>query len=64
MARPKGLQRPGVCSPIASRSHSKVLDATVSEVGGMARAGWDNVYVVGPPEIVFPALDELRWYIF
>ena len=26
----------------------------------MARAGWDDVYPVGPPEVLFPAL-ELFW---
>ena len=33
------------------------LDGTVAEAGGLARAGWDDVYVAGPPEVVFPALD-------
>ena len=33
------------------------LDATVAAGGGFARAGWDDVYVAGPPDVVFPALD-------
>ena len=34
------------------------LDTTVAAEGGMARAGWDNVYVVGPPNVVFPSLQR------
>ena len=34
------------------------MDAKLSEVGGMARAGADDLNAVGPPEVVFPALEE------
>ena len=40
----------------------EVLDAAVAAVGGMARAGWDDIYVIGPPEVVFPALDVFWQY--
>ena len=33
------------------------LDATLKERGGMARFGMDDGYAVGPPEVVFPALE-------
>ena len=34
------------------------LDATLIEVGGMARAGMDDLYAVGPADVVFPALEK------
>jgi hypothetical protein len=34
------------------------LDETLAAVGGMARAGWDDVYPVGPQEVLFPALER------
>ena len=34
------------------------LDATLAAVGGMARAGWDDLFQVGPPEVLFPALER------
>ena len=36
----------------------RVLDATLQQVGGMARFGMDDGYAVGPPEVVFPALER------
>ena len=34
------------------------LDSTLAAVGGMARGGWDDIYPVGPPEVLFPALEK------
>ena len=34
------------------------LDAALAEHGGLARFGNDDGYLVGPPEIVFPALEQ------
>ena len=34
------------------------LDSVVSAVGGSARAGCDDLCVAGPPEVVFPAIEQ------
>jgi hypothetical protein len=34
------------------------LDRVVSAAGGAARAGCDDLCAVGPPDVVFPALEE------
>ena len=34
------------------------LDAKLSAVGGMAKAGADDLNAIGPPEVVFPALEQ------
>ena len=34
------------------------LDTKLRRVGGMAKAGADDLNTVGPPEVVFPALEE------
>ena len=34
------------------------LDATLAAVGGMVRAGWDDLFPVGPPEVLFPAMER------
>ena len=34
----------------------KTLDADLHTVGGIARAGMDDTYAVGPPDRVFPAV--------
>jgi hypothetical protein len=36
----------------------RVLDAQLARVGGAARAGMDDLYAVGPPEVLFPALER------
>ena len=33
------------------------LDTQVARAGGAARAGMDDLFVVGPAEVVFPALE-------
>ena len=38
--------------------HLRELDATLIEAGGMARSGMDDLYAVGPANVVFPALDK------
>ena len=40
------------------------LDATLSEVGGMARFGNDDGYLVGPASVVFPALDKFATQVW
>ena len=37
------------------------LDRLISLSGGAARAGMDDLFVVGPAEVVFPALETL-WH--
>ena len=36
------------------------LEATLKAAGGMVRAGWDDLFPVGPAEVLFPAV-ELFW---
>ena len=36
----------------------RVLDAELARAGGAARAGMDDLYALGPPEILFPALEK------
>ena len=43
---------------VAWHSQIRELDGVVSQVGGAARAGMDDLYVVGPAETVFPALER------
>ena len=38
--------------------HLRELDATLMEAGGMARAGMDDLYAVGPAGVVFRALEK------
>ena len=42
---------------VAWHREVRKLDATLKERGGMARFGMDDGYAVGPPEVVFPALE-------
>ena len=44
---------------VGLQSSLVTLDTACSQVGGMARAGADDIVAVGPAEIVFPALEEL-----
>ena len=44
--------------PATIQEPLRELDETLAAVGGMARAGWDDVYPVGPPEVLFPALQR------
>ena len=36
----------------------RVLDAELARARGAARAGMDDLYALGPPEILFPALEK------
>ena len=36
----------------------RILDAELARVGGAARAGMDDLYAVGPPDVLFPALER------
>ena len=43
---------------VAWHPHIRVLDHSLSIVGGAARAGMDDLFAIGPPEVVFPALEK------
>ena len=43
---------------VAWHPQIRELDREVSLVGGAARAGMDDLFVVGPAEVVFPALEK------
>ena len=56
----QGAPRAGAFFCVGWQKYLRQLDETVSAAGGMARAGWDDLYVVGPPLVVFPAM-EVFW---
>ena len=43
---------------VAIQPYVRELDAALTGVGGMARFGCDDGYALGPPDIVFPALER------
>ena len=43
---------------ITWQEHLLELEASLKAAGGMVRAGWDDLYPVGPPEVVFPAMER------
>ena len=53
----QGSPEAGPLFAVTIQEHLVELDTKLAEVGGMARAGWDDLYVVGPPDVVFPTLD-------
>ena len=50
----------GALFSVAWHPQLRELDAKVAAVGGAARAGMDDLYVCGPPEVVYPAV-EVFW---
>ena len=36
----------------------RALDRRLSAVGGAARAGADDLFIIGPPDVVFQAMEE------
>ena len=43
---------------VAWQPQIRRLDAELSAVGGAAKAGMDDLFAIGPPEVVFPALER------
>ena len=43
---------------VAWHPQLRILDAELAAVGGAARAGMDDLYCVGPPEILFQAVER------
>ena len=43
---------------VAWHENVREIDAAVASVGGIARFGMDDGYVVGPPSVVFPAIEK------
>ena len=50
----------GALFSVAWHPQLRELDAKMVAVGGAARAGMDDLYVCGPPEVVYPAI-EVFW---
>ena len=42
---------------IAMQEFVVEADRRLAEAGGFARFGWDDGYLLGPPELVYPVLD-------
>ena len=43
---------------LAWHPHIRALDRRLSAVGGAARAGADDLFIIGPPDVVFQAMEE------
>ena len=52
------VSAPGFCIGISPEL--KALDAELQAAGGAARAGMDDAYAVGPPGVVFPAVQRFK----
>ena len=51
-----GLASAGLCAGI--HPEIRKLDVAVAASGGAARFGMDDGYVIGPPDVVFPAIEQ------
>ena len=54
----QGSPEVGSLYVVAIQQLFEELDVEAGRVEGIARAGWDNVYVVGPQEVVLKSLLE------
>ena len=43
---------------VAWHKHVRNLNRTLNDHGGMARFGMDDGYAIGPPDIIFPAIEK------
>ena len=54
----QGSPEAGPFFAVTIQEELEELDSTLARVGGQARAGWDDIYPVGPAEVLFPALER------
>jgi len=52
------LPEAGPLFAVTVQRHLVELDCVLAEHGGLARAGWNDIYIIGPPEHMFSALDQ------
>ena len=52
------LSPPFFC--VGIQEAAEELDAAVAAAGGVARFGMDDGFVVGPPHVVFPAIERFK----
>ena len=43
---------------VAWHPHIRVLDRELAAVGGAVKAGMDDIFVIGPPDVLFPAMER------
>ena len=43
---------------VAWQKYVRILNSTLAEHGGMAKFGMDDGYAIGPPDVVFPAIEQ------
>ena len=53
----QGSPEAGFLFAVSIQKYLVKLDRSLADAGGFARAGWDDIYALGPPDVVFPSLD-------
>ena len=56
--RTQGDPEAGTCFCVAWHPHVRTLDSVLTEAGGAAKLGMDDLFATGPADVVFPALER------
>ena len=54
----QGVPEAGGYFCVAWHPHIRALDRRMSAAGGAARAGADDLFIIGPPDVVFQAMEQ------